>query len=180
MVIVILFIWKPCLCLERKWLHPWNKSVLSLRICNTKIKHFMHMSFISKIIKFQHHWGVFSQDNPKQRSHELVYLTSLMAHVKSLRFFQLNAIDYPTSSSSIPKWPNLSWTYWQFIFKHGLFWALTFVGTSIIVSLLNTYEALLSKKLCLFWRFKPRTHIHQQIVISSLKIMFNHGVSIGN
>ncbi len=44
-----------------------------------KIKHFMNLLFIYKLIKFRLLWDVFWQHNPNQRNHGSTYLISLMA-----------------------------------------------------------------------------------------------------
>jgi hypothetical protein len=85
-----------CFCypfILRSCLHPWKKSLLlSLRILNRKLKHFMNLLFIYKPIKLQHFWDAFSQHNPNQRSHGSTYLTSLMAHVQSFEVLLIKCI----------------------------------------------------------------------------------------
>ncbi len=50
-------------------LHPWKKSLMSLRILNKKIKHFVILLLICKPIKFWPFWDVFQEHIPNQRSH---------------------------------------------------------------------------------------------------------------
>jgi hypothetical protein len=63
---------------------------------------------ISKILKHQHHWGVFLQHHPRQRNHKIIFLTSLMGCVQSFEVFQPNVFRHSITPTSLPKWPNPS------------------------------------------------------------------------
>jgi hypothetical protein len=52
-----------------------------------KNNHFMNTLFISKVLKHQHYWIVFIQHHLVQKTHELVFLTSLKGCVQSIKVF---------------------------------------------------------------------------------------------
>jgi hypothetical protein len=59
---------------------------------NRKIKHFVNLWFICKLIKLRPLWDVFQQYNLNQRSHESTYLTNLMAHVQSFEVLSTKCV----------------------------------------------------------------------------------------
>jgi hypothetical protein len=66
--------------------------LLSLRTLNMKIKHFVNLLFICKLIKLQPLWDVFRKHNLNQKSHGSTYLTSLMAHIQSFEILSTKCI----------------------------------------------------------------------------------------
>jgi hypothetical protein len=52
----------------------------------------VNLLFLCKPIKLRPPWDVFQKHDPNQRSHRLAYLTSLMAHVQSLKVLLTNCI----------------------------------------------------------------------------------------
>jgi hypothetical protein len=86
------FVLISCLHQGNKFLCPWEKSLLFLRILNTKIKHFMNLLFICKPIKLQLVWDTFLQHNPNQKTHGLAYLTSLITHIQNFEVLSMKCV----------------------------------------------------------------------------------------
>jgi hypothetical protein len=66
----------------------WKKFLFRLDTCSKKINHFVNIFPISKVLKHQHHWGVFLQHHPKQRSHKVIFFNKFDGRVQSFEVFQ--------------------------------------------------------------------------------------------
>jgi hypothetical protein len=78
--------------LKKKKKKLWKRYSLFLGICNKKIVHFVNPLHNYKIVKVQHKWDVFSQHNPKRRSHKYVSWTSLMEHDQSFEALWIKCV----------------------------------------------------------------------------------------
>jgi hypothetical protein len=76
-----------------------------------KIKHFVNLLLICKLIKLWPLWDAFRQHDPNQKNHKLTYLTSLMTHVQSFEVLSTKCIrsfDFMFISIQLPQFKLVS------------------------------------------------------------------------
>lgn len=123
---------KSCLHLGKKFLCPWKNSLLSFRIYNKKIKHFVNPLLISKAIKLWHFWDVFSWPNPNQRNCKSICFR--WSWLKFRGFINqmplvlwLRLLQYLTNLTQVGLFDTL-------LSSVGLVWFGTFVGMQIMLT----------------------------------------------